>query len=671
MTAKLFDFNDAPLQDSPREPVHPIQAFQDALAQAGLGRPEIHPTGQIVRYDAPGEPRGKKSNWYVFFTDDIPGGAAGSWRSGGETSISWSAKTQSELSPAERMRFDQRMADARKLREQAEQARHAEAQIKAAKRWEAAKDPASNHAYLVRKKIKAHGIRQDEKGRLMIPVRDAEGTLRSLEYIDPFGEKRFLTGGELKGHFHIIPGEGHTAYLVEGYATGATVHEATGAEVVVAFSAGNLKAVAAAYKTDKRLIVAADNDASETGLKAAQATGLQFIMPDIVGKDFNDIAVEQGLQAVKRMLVPPENKFAKKILSTPEELNKAFLSTLSLSWTIKNVLPESSSLTMIYGPPSAGKSFAALDMALCVAHGIPWHEHATKKKPVLYLAAEGQAGVLKRIEAWRQYHDTPSIENFYLLPIPCLVDNTGQLSELIAMIRSLPSMPELIILDTLARSMLGDENSTLDMGRLVNACGDLHEATRAQIMLIHHTGKDETRGARGAIALTGATDSMFKVVRTAEEKQYLLICERQKDDEPFKPMVFNLNLVETGHYNADGDEVTSLVPVYDPDAETSSKGEDKKTRLSVTASIALRALKEAIKVHGEAPTEEMTAQMGMALPTDRVVKISHWREMAYRMGISDSEEADARRQAFHRIKNSLIQKRIIDIFDTYVWEIKT
>lgn len=315
---------------------------------------------------------------------------------------------------------------------------------------------------------------------------------------------------------------------------------------------------------------------------------------------------------------------------------------------------------MIYGAPSSGKSFAALDMALSIAHGLPWHGHDTKKKSVLYLAAEGQAGVLKRIETWRQYHGMERIDNFSLLPMPCLIDNPGQLGELLAMIRSLPAMPGVIILDTVARSMLGDENSTLDMGKLVNACGELHEATKATICLIHHTGKDETRGARGAIALTGATDTMFKVVRTTEEKQYLLICERQKDDEPFKPMVFNLEVIDTGHVNADGDPVTSLVPVYDPEAKVKEKKKEKRIVLRGNAKIAMDAYREAIKVHGEDPTEAIKAQMGgLILPTDKVLHDDNWREWAYRKGMD--------RLPFWRAKKSLIDQSMIDTLDGYYW----
>lgn len=667
--AALFDFNDAKPQDS--QPTDPVIAFQEALSAAGLGAPEIHPTGQIIRYDAPGEKRGKKSNWYVYFDDEIPGGAAGSWKGEGEASLTWSATSLTELSPADRHRFNERMNEARILREQAEKARHAEARITAKKKWDAAKEPTPGHAYLQSKKVKSYGLKQDATGRLLIPVRDVEGTLHSLEYIDPHGGKKFLSGGEIKGHFHVIPGEGRTAYLVEGYATGASIHEATGAEVIIAFSAGNLAAVAKTYKTDKRLVVAADNDKSGAGLKGAQATGLSYIMPDTIDTDFNDLAVSKGLSAVKRQLVPPENKFAKRVLSTSDALRDAFLGTLSLSWTVRNIIPESSSLIMIYGAPASYKSFAALDMALCTANAIPWHGHSTKKTNVLYVAAEGQSGVLKRIEAWRQYHNISSIENFALLPMPCLIDNPGQMAELLAMVRGLPSMPDVIILDTLARSMLGDENSTLDMGRLVIACGELHEATGAQIILIHHTGKDEARGARGAIALTGATDTMLRVIRK-EDNQYILICERQKDDEPFSPMGFTLRTVETGHYNADGDEVTSLVPEYDPDAEVEvkkGKGGNESPRQSASAHIALKALREALKEHGEEPDEEIKAKMGMVLPTDKVVFIDHWRKMAYRMGISDSEESAARKMAFKRAKEGLLKNGLVDTLDNLFWEI--
>jgi len=660
--AKVFDFdlNNAPRQGEEKTAMPPEIAFSDAIVKFGLTKPDaVISDGQIHRYGL------KKADWYVYFPDpDNPGGAAGSWRDGTET-FHWSYRA--DLTTEERAANAERIAKISRQREDESARIHAEAQAEVTKLWEGSPVPES-HPYLTKKGVKAYDIRlRKGKGELLIPMRDTSGILHSLQRIRPDGEKLNWLGGAKSGHFHTIPGTGDTAYLVEGFATGATVHEATGATVYIAFDAQNLKLVAPLLKG--RIVVAADNDhrtKGNPGITAAKLTNLPYIYPTgIEGTDFNDLAAEKGIAEVRRQLVPPENKFSRRVI-TGKDLHARFIQTLSMGWTIDKILPESSNIIVIFGPPSSGKSFVTLDMTLSIDTGIAWHGHKVKQKPVLYLAAEGQAGVLKRIVAWKKYHGVQEIPTFSLLPMPCIIDNDTQLRELLAMIRGLPQMPGVIVLDTLARSMQGDENSTADMGRMVNAATHISDDTNAQIAIVHHTGKDETKGPRGAIALTGATDTMFKVVRTKEPKQYLLICERQKDDEPFEPMIFDFEVVDTGYTTADAYSVTSLVPLWNPDIKPLQKKE-KRTALCGGAKIAMDAYHEAVREHGEPPTEAIKAQMGeLVLPTDKVLHVEVWRSWAYRKGISDGND-EAKKKAFQRARDSLIDKGLVDTLDGYYW----
>lgn len=190
--------------------------------------------------------------------------------------------------------------------------------------WEAA-EPCNAHPYLERKGVSAYGLRMattsmraklwnsDQAkwqtvatvaaGDLLVPMVDAAGNLVNLQRIDDAGEKRFLMGGRKQGTFHRIDGTA-PALLAEGYATGATVRAATGAAVIVAFDAGNLRHVAAALSATGLHAVAADNDANDAGRKGAEATGLAFIMPPTVGDDWNDHAARHGLDAVAALLAP-------------------------------------------------------------------------------------------------------------------------------------------------------------------------------------------------------------------------------------------------------------------------------------------------------------------------------------------------------------------------------
>ena len=195
-------------------------------------------------------------------------------------------------------------AEAR-AREQAEQTRrHCEAASSALVLWKAC-EPVAEFHYLTVKGIKPHGVRFNGAS-LVVPVRDTSGTLYSLQTIGPDGEKRFMPGGRVRGCYHAIGRPSGRLIVCEGYATGATLHEATGGAVAVAFNDGNLQAVAVALRAKYpclTIVVAADDDwktAGNPGLtaarQAAQAVGGKVAVPDFTGlqrgdkdTDYNDL----------------------------------------------------------------------------------------------------------------------------------------------------------------------------------------------------------------------------------------------------------------------------------------------------------------------------------------------------------------------------------------------
>ena len=192
----------------------------------------------------------------------------------------------------------------------------------------------SSHSYLIKKKIKPNGLQMDGD-QLVVPVRDIEGKLQSLHFISPNGDKKFHPNTSAKGGMYILGGvEGAEALCIcTGFATGASIHEAVGLPVVVAFSDGNLGPVAEALRRkwpDLPMVVCADDDYTDPrnpGLtkakEAAQAIKAEVAVPDFgsrrpkniaAGKrskeqgkdysDFNDLQREWGLEAVKRQIEP-------------------------------------------------------------------------------------------------------------------------------------------------------------------------------------------------------------------------------------------------------------------------------------------------------------------------------------------------------------------------------
>lgn len=290
-----------------------IEQFRDAIRSAGLIPPNvIEPDGKLRRFASNGK-RGDDAGWYSLHGDGIPAGTFGDWRSG--ISETWRADIGRTLTPAEEAAHRVKVDTMRREREIVEAKRKAEAAKKAAAIWKAAQPANADHAYLTRKGIKAHGVRIHNDA-LVIPMRDG-GEIHSLQFIGTEGDKRFLTGGRVAGCYYSIGTTKGAAALciAEGFATGATIHEATGYPVAVAFNAGNLEAVARALRfklPDIRLILCADDDvATEGNPGRTKATAAALSVGGLVATplfasdrpegatDFNDLAAQRGAEAVK------------------------------------------------------------------------------------------------------------------------------------------------------------------------------------------------------------------------------------------------------------------------------------------------------------------------------------------------------------------------------------
>ena len=289
-----------------------IGQFRSAIAAAGLPIPDhIDPDGALHRFATNGK-RGDSSGWYVLHVDGIPAGAFGDWRTG--RSETWCAKSESALSAAERQQIIECMKDVQAAREAERQRRHAEASETARDVW-GSSPPAETHPYLEKKGIQAHGTRVCDNA-LVVPMYVGDGELCSLQFIDSDGDKRFLPGGRVQRCYYPIDGDRSNVYVAEGFATAASIHEATGSAVAVCFTAGQILAVAQLMREempDATLVIAADNDVRDddsenTGVtkatEAATTVDALLAVPELDGGkcDFNDIHIVRGLEAVRQQL---------------------------------------------------------------------------------------------------------------------------------------------------------------------------------------------------------------------------------------------------------------------------------------------------------------------------------------------------------------------------------
>ncbi|HEY5505075.1 MAG TPA: toprim domain-containing protein, partial [Sedimentisphaerales bacterium] len=216
------------------------------------------------------------NGWYVLHADDPAAGNFGCWKRG--ISETWSGKTYQTMTPAEKTVYTAKIEVIKRQREEERERIQDECRKKSAELWQIAHDVDAKHPYIVAKQIKPVGVKQ-LKESLLVPVRDSAGNLQGLQFIGPDGSKKFKTGTAVAGCYLLIGKPNGNILIVEGYATGATLHEITGHAVAVAFNCGNLSPVAAALRLKMPgavLTICADDDYATEGNPAlTKATELR------------------------------------------------------------------------------------------------------------------------------------------------------------------------------------------------------------------------------------------------------------------------------------------------------------------------------------------------------------------------------------------------------------
>ena len=299
-----FDASKYAIRPQSDEP--PSVAAWQHLTELGY-KPPFLQQGKLMRfpdaYDlAKGDKRGQ-GGWCIYNEHGKLGVLTfGSWHEGEKNT--WSNISQDYMDTDQRKAFMDAIDAARRIRDDEDRREKENAQARFLDTWEKLSDANDSHPYLVKKSVKPHGIKQ-QGDKLIIPMCNHDKIL-GLQEIDKDGAKKFVRHST-KGFF-IIGEIKDRLFVAEGYSTGASIHEATGEAVAIAFDAGNLFPVCSALKElyrDKDIIICADDDkhgAVNTGLDKAKiagdSLGLRVIAPKTEGTDFNDMAAEVGLEAV-------------------------------------------------------------------------------------------------------------------------------------------------------------------------------------------------------------------------------------------------------------------------------------------------------------------------------------------------------------------------------------
>jgi len=313
-------------------------------------------------------------------------------------------------------------------------------------------------------------------------------------------------------------------------------------------------------------------------------------------------------------------------------------------WLIKYYL-EAGTLACLFGEPGAMKSFSAIDMGLCAACRINWHEIPVRiSGPVFYIAGEGHEGLKRRTRAWSIHHGI-ELEGvpFFISDRPARFLDASGAAEVAQAVEDLVlqhGAPALIIIDTLNRNFgPGDENKTEDMTRFVSI---IDETLRCRylctILIIHHSGLTEKERARGASALRAALDWEYRMTKNADGTR-ILTCTKSKDHEEPPALAFmpEVILLE-GWVDEDGETMTSCVLV-----KTEAKADMKP--LTGSKKIAYDVL---VNLGGS-------------------VHVDMWRDAAYSAGISPTSSKDSKQKAFRRAVLDLTEAGYVETQDDLYW----
>jgi hypothetical protein len=340
-----------------------------------------------------------------------------------------------------------------------------------------------------------------------------------------------------------------------------------------------------------------------------------------------------------------------------------------VEWLIEGVIPKKA-FVALYAPPASFKSFVALDIAECIATGREFLTKEVKHQgAVLYIAGEGHGGIGARIKAMKKHHNTPQgAPVFFLRKQINLRSSATDIQDLIQAVDDIQATHdiqfELVVIDTLARAFGGgNENASEDMGAFITAAGAIQGRYNCALLVVHHAGKDATKGLRGHSSLLGAVDTELEIIRIEDAPKGILHISKQKDGEDGQRYGFQMITVELSTTLLGFDTVSSLAvevdnemdvnrPNASPPPDRSGSGHNQR--------LALTALHSAIKKFGM--MENIDGKRNKA------IKLDQWRE-EFKAKLGSDVEPATFNKAWARVKMTLTDLEKIEIHKDWVWAI--
>lgn len=321
------------------------------------------------------------------------------------------------------------------------------------------------------------------------------------------------------------------------------------------------------------------------------------------------------------------------------------------NYCIKGIIPRAG-LAIVWGPPKCGKSFWTFDLVMHVALGREYRGHRVQQGAVVYLALEGGHGFHNRVEAWRRRHlnGHQGAVPFYLLDVP--VDLVADCEKLIAAVKAqlVEQSPSVVVIDTLNRALIGDENKSDDMAKFIRAADSIRQALGCAVIIIHHCGVAGLR-PRGHSSLSGADDVQIAVERNASGIVTVVV-EHMKDGDASAPLAFELERIDLGQ-DTDGDPITSCL------VRAAELPMANGPKLTGATKLAFHSLKEVLADIGEVPPASTHVP-----PGHPICPAGIWREHFYSVYAG---KPDTKQKAFVRATLRLQELHLIGIWNDKAW----
>ena len=295
----------------------------------------------------------------------------------------------------------------------------------------------------------------------------------------------------------------------------------------------------------------------------------------------------------------------------------------------------------------------------CISRGQSWFGRRVKSAPVIYCALEGEAGLAQRMRAYQEYLGQACDSKMRFMIQPFSLLNKEDISGLAEAIGSASVGGGVVVLDTLNRAAPGaDENSSEDMGNIIASCKRLQGLIGGLVVLVHHTGKDAAKGLRGHSSLFAALDAAVEVNRSEDRREWKVAKSKDGRDGDAEP--FHLEEVHIGK-DDDGEPVTSCVVVR---GEHQGQEKNREPKLTSAERNALKSLQKMLGTQSIEPPEYVPEWV------KGVVTGDVWRSECYSSGISTSDNPSAKRKAFMRSRQGLMDKGVVHCRNDLYWDNK-